>query len=87
MLTLKLMEQTIAVIIDGDGRSFADSGEHLQKGMIDFRRLELPLLDSLLCDEIGSEAHLLGHSKDSGMVAAGVAVTNSGEMLRLRGEG
>jgi hypothetical protein len=37
MLTLKLMEQTIAVIIDGDGRSFADSGEHLQKGMIDFR--------------------------------------------------
>jgi hypothetical protein len=54
----------------------------LQKGTTDYRRLELPLLDSLLCDEIGSEAHLLGHSKDSGMVVVGVAVTNSGEVVR-----
>jgi hypothetical protein len=30
MLTRKLMEQTIAMIVDGDGRSFADSGELLR---------------------------------------------------------
>jgi hypothetical protein len=85
-LTVVLSRGSTATIIDGGRRSFADFGEHLQKGMIDFRRLELPLLDSLLCDEIGNEAHLLGHSKDSGMVAVGVAMTNSGEVLH-RGRG
>jgi hypothetical protein len=49
---------------------FADSGETLQKGMTDCRRLELPLLDSLSGDDIGNEAHLLGHSKDSGMACS-----------------
>jgi hypothetical protein len=68
-------------IVDVGELGFADSGEVLQKGTTDYRRLELPLLDSLLCDEIGSEAHLLGHSKDSGMVAVDVAEMNSGEVV------
>jgi hypothetical protein len=37
MFTLKLMEQTIAAIVDGDGRSFADSGELLRAKMADCR--------------------------------------------------
>jgi hypothetical protein len=65
MLSRKLVEQTIAVIVDGDGRSFADSGELLRGRTVDYRRLELSLLDSLLYDGIGSMAHLLGHSRDS----------------------
>jgi hypothetical protein len=52
----------------------------LRKGTISYQRLELPLLDSLLSDEIGNEAHLLGHSKDSGMVSIDDAVMNSGEL-------
>jgi hypothetical protein len=55
------------LIVDGIDLNFADSSEELRKGTTDCRRLELPLLDSLPGDEIGNEAHLLGHSKDSGM--------------------
>jgi hypothetical protein len=55
------------MIIDGGKLGFADSDKHLRRGTADCRRLELPLLDSLPGDEIGNEAHLLGHSKDSGM--------------------
>jgi hypothetical protein len=55
------------MIIDGGELGFTDSDEHLRRGTADCRRLELPLLDSLPGDEIGNEAHLLGHSKDSGM--------------------
>jgi hypothetical protein len=51
----------------GDELKLADSGEHLQRGTTICQRLGLPLHDSLPGDEIGSEAHLLGHSKDSGM--------------------
>jgi hypothetical protein len=69
MLTEMLSEQTIAAIVDGDGRSFTDSGELLRGRTADFRRLELSLLDSLLCDGIGSAAHLLGHSRDSGVLS------------------
>jgi hypothetical protein len=56
-------ESTIAAGIE---LGFADSGETLQKGTTDCRRLELPLFDSLSRDDIDNEAHLLGHSKDSG---------------------
>jgi hypothetical protein len=55
-----------SMIAAGIELGFADSGEMLRKGMTDCRRLELPLLDSLPGDDIGNEAHLLGHSKDSG---------------------
>jgi hypothetical protein len=82
MLTLRLIEQTIAAIVDADGRSFADSGEYLRRGTAICRRLGLPLHDSLPGDEIGDEVHHLGHSKDSGMVAVDDAVTNSGEVAR-----
>jgi hypothetical protein len=54
------------MIANGIELGFADSGKILQKGTTDCRRMELPLLDSLPGDEIGNEAHLLGHSKDSG---------------------
>jgi hypothetical protein len=56
-------ESTIAAGIE---LGFADSGETLEKGTMNYRRLELPLFDSLSGDDIGNEAHLLGHSKDSG---------------------
>jgi hypothetical protein len=56
------------LIVDGIDLNFADSREELRKRTTDCRRLELPpLLDYLHGDEIGNEAHLLGHSKDSGM--------------------
>jgi hypothetical protein len=42
MLTLRLMEQTIAAIVDGSMRSFADSGEVLRKGSTDYRRFRKP---------------------------------------------
>jgi hypothetical protein len=66
----------------GDELKLADSGEHLRKGTTDCRRMELSLLDSLLCDEIGNEAHLPDHSRDSGMVSVDDAVSNSGEATR-----
>jgi hypothetical protein len=46
MLTLKLMEQTIAAIVDGDGRSFADFGELLRRRTAKFAQLQPSLLDS-----------------------------------------
>jgi hypothetical protein len=66
-LTRVLPRWSTTAIVDGNRHSLADSGEHLQKGTAIFRRLELPLLDSLPGDGISDEAHLLGHSKDSGM--------------------
>jgi hypothetical protein len=54
----------------------------LQKGTMDCRWLELSLLDSLLCDEIGNEAHLPDHSRDLGMVSVDDVVTNSSEATR-----
>jgi hypothetical protein len=52
----------------------------LQGRMADYRWLELPLLDSHPSDEVGHEAHLLGHSMDLGIVSIDNAVTNSGEV-------
>jgi hypothetical protein len=66
-LTYDLSGGSTATIIDGDELDFTDSGEHLRRGTAVCRRLGLPLHDSLPGDEIGNEAHLLGHSKDSGM--------------------
>jgi hypothetical protein len=81
-LTVVLFRWSTASIADGSRRSFADSGEHLRRGTAICRRLELSLLDSLLWDGIGSTAHLLGHSRDSGMISVNDAVTNSGEATR-----
>jgi hypothetical protein len=66
-LTVGLAEDSRSTIMAGDELDFADSGEHLRRGMAICRRLGLPLHDSLPGDEIGNEAHLLGHSKESGM--------------------
>jgi hypothetical protein len=50
----------------GGDLNLADSGD-LQRGkMPDSRLPRLPLLNSLLGNDIGNEAHLLGHSKVSG---------------------
>jgi hypothetical protein len=65
-LTRVLPRGSTTAIVDGSMRSFADSGEYLRRGTAICRRLELPLLVSLLGDEIGNEAHLLGHFKDAG---------------------
>jgi hypothetical protein len=47
--------------------NFADSGELLQGKTSDSRLPRPPLHDSLLGDDTSNEAHLLGHSKVSGM--------------------
>jgi hypothetical protein len=36
-LTVELMEQTMVAIVDGDGLSFADSGELLRGKTADYR--------------------------------------------------
>jgi hypothetical protein len=86
MLTEMLLEQTVAAIVDGDGLSFADSGEVLWGRMADYRRLELSLFDSLPSDEVGHEARLLGHSMDLGMVSSAVLELNFGGSLRCAGK-
>jgi hypothetical protein len=66
-LTRILPIWSTTTIDDGSELSSADSSEMLRKGTMDYRLLEPPLIDSFLQEEIGNEAHLLGHSKDSGM--------------------
>jgi hypothetical protein len=68
-LTTVLFVWSTTTIVDGDGCSFADSGELLRGRMVDYRRQELSLLDSFLCDGIGRVAHILGHSRDSGVLS------------------
>jgi hypothetical protein len=48
--------------------------------------LGLPLLDSILYDEIGIEAHLPGHSTDLGKVSSDGLKLSSGSSLRYDGE-
>jgi hypothetical protein len=62
-----------------DGNSSTNCGQR-QKGMVDSRYLEPPLLDSFLQDEANDEAHLQDQSKGSGMVSVDDAMTNSGEV-------
>jgi hypothetical protein len=57
-------------ILDGGELGFADFDEHLQGRTSDSRLPKPPLLDSLFGNEIGSEAHLPGHSKVSGMACS-----------------
>jgi hypothetical protein len=52
----------------GGDLNFADSGELLRGKTTDSRLPRLPLLDSLLCDEIGNVAHLLGHTRGSEVI-------------------
>jgi hypothetical protein len=82
MLTLKPMLTSPMSGMVRDEQIITDSGGHLQGRTSDSRLPKPPLLDSLFGNEIGSEAHLLGHSKASGMVAVDNAVTNSGEFVR-----
>jgi hypothetical protein len=56
--------------------NFANSGELLRGKMPDSWLPRLLLLDSLLCNEIGNEAHLFGHSKVYGVIS------NDGEETR-----
>jgi hypothetical protein len=46
------------MIADEGELAFADSGELLQRGMADSRRLRLPLPDSTLQEILGVEAEL-----------------------------
>jgi hypothetical protein len=57
----------------GGDLNLADSGKLLQGKTPDSRLPRLPLLNSLLGNEIGNEAHLLGHSKVSGTACSNVA--------------
>jgi hypothetical protein len=50
----------------GGDLNLTDSSELLRGKTPDSRLARLPLLNSLLGNEIGNEAHLLGHSKVSG---------------------
>jgi membrane-anchored protein YejM (alkaline phosphatase superfamily) len=86
MLTEMLLEQTVAAIVNGDGLSFADSSEVLWGRTADYRRIELSLFDSLPSDEVGHEAHLLGHSMDLGMVSSAGLELKSGGSLRCAGK-
>jgi hypothetical protein len=61
MLTRTLMEQTIAVIVDGDRRSFADSGEHLRKGIAKIRRFRKNESDYFGVDAYIIKAELQGY--------------------------
>jgi hypothetical protein len=66
-------------IVDGSRRSFADSNEHLRKGMVDYRRFRPPLIDSFLREVLGVEAELQG-------LSARLRVTSSDGGLRSSGE-
>jgi hypothetical protein len=55
---MKLPSRSTAMIADGGELAFADSGELLQRGMADSRRLRLPLLDSTLQEILDVEAEL-----------------------------
>jgi hypothetical protein len=74
------------ITIDDRGElGFAISGELLRRGMADYQQLEPSLPDSFLRDDVANEAHLLGHSTDSGMIRNGGysevwPTVNSGEM-------
>jgi hypothetical protein len=46
------------MILDGNEPGFADSGEVLRKGSIDYRRFRPPILDSFLCVVLYVEAEL-----------------------------
>jgi hypothetical protein len=45
-------------IVDGNRRSFADSGEYLRKGTVDYRRFRPSLTDSFLREIQSIEAEL-----------------------------
>jgi hypothetical protein len=77
-----LLEQTIAAIVNGDGRSFADSGELLRRRTAKFASLRDPLHDSTHLDDLQNEAVLLEYTKDSGMVSYDGGLPNSGEIFR-----
>jgi hypothetical protein len=57
-LTVELIDCSEVPIVDGDELGFADSGEVLQKGSIDYRRFRPPLIDSFLWEVLDVEAHL-----------------------------
>jgi hypothetical protein len=61
-LTRVLPRGSTTAIVDGNRRSFADSGEYLQKGTVDYRRFRPPLTDSFLWEVQGIEAELQGLS-------------------------
>jgi hypothetical protein len=48
-------------IVDGDGRSFADSGEHLRKGIAKIRRFKRNESDCFGVDAYGIKAELQGY--------------------------
>jgi hypothetical protein len=56
--TVELIDCSEAPIVDEDERGFADSGEVLRKGSIDYRQFRPPLIDSFLWEVLDVEAHL-----------------------------
>jgi hypothetical protein len=57
-----LTRRSTTAIVDRNRRSFADSGEYLRKGTVDYRRFIPSLTDSLLREVLGVEAELQGLS-------------------------
>jgi hypothetical protein len=75
------------LIVDDSELTFADSGDELQKGKVKFVLPLAPLLDSFPLDVQHDEAQLRGYSMPSGVASFDGTLPNSGEMLRLSGEG
>jgi hypothetical protein len=69
-------------IIDRSRRSFADSGEHLRKGTVDYRRFRSPLIDSFLREVLGVEAELQGLSARLRETSSDGGLRSSGEVHR-----
>jgi hypothetical protein len=67
-------------MVDDSELSFADSGDELQKGMVEFVLPLASLLDSFLPDVQLDEAHLRSYSMPSGVASFDGALPNSGEV-------
>jgi hypothetical protein len=57
-------------MVDGNRRSFADSGEYLRKGTVDYRRFGPPLLDSFLLEVLCVEVELQSFSVNLRVVSS-----------------
>jgi hypothetical protein len=85
-LTVDLSIWSLTTIVDGGGRSFADSGEHLRRRTAKFAQLRDPLHDSTHLDDLQNKAVLLDHAKDSGVAPIGGSGWTPANFLRLAGD-
>jgi hypothetical protein len=68
---MKLKRCSDTSIVDGDEHKFADSGEHLLKGMEKFDRFRPPRLDSFGMEATGGTVDLLSYSAELEMASIG----------------